>query len=190
MELFAFFADIKVPVVIAHVITVVFGMGSALLADVLFTFYAKDRLLNPTERKTLELLSTVVWYSLVAIALSGVLLFLSDMPKYLASHKFLAKMTILAVLVLNGYALNSRVWPHLARPGFFTSKRESSVRKLAFMGGAVSVVSWLSVCALGVLDKSPLPYGAIMGIYAGVILGAVSLALLVEDREFEHSPKR
>lgn len=179
------FSVIKVPSTIAHVVSVVFGMGAALLSDVLFTFYAKDRVLNPTERKTLEILSAVVWYSLVAIGISGLALFLSDVSKYLASAKFLAKISILAVLIANGYLLSRRVWPRLSRPGFLTTEREATTRKLAFAGGAVSVVSWLCVCALGVMDFSPVGYQTLMLGYAAVLVIAIPTALAVERREFE-----
>lgn len=179
------FSVIKVPSTIVHVVSVVFGMGAALLSDVLFTFYAKDRVLNPTERKTLEILSSAVWYSLVVIGISGLALFLSDMPKYLDSAKFLAKLTILAVLIVNGYVLSRKVWPHVARPGFLTRRGESSNRRLAFVGGAISVVSWLSVCTLGVLDSSPAGYPTLMALYACILIVAIPAALAVERREFE-----
>lgn len=185
MEVSDFFSLIKIPSTIAHVIAVVVGMGSALASDMLFTFYAKDRRLNPTERKTLDRLSTVVWYSLVAISITGIALVFSDVEKYTASDKLLAKLTILGILVLNGYILSKRIWPHLIRPGFFTARRERAVRKMAFVGGAISITSWLSVCTLGVLDASPAPYITIMGGYAIIVIAAVFVALIVEDRKLE-----
>lgn len=189
METIEFFADYKVPATILHVVSVVIGMGSALLSDILFTFYSKDKHLNPTERKTLEILSSVVWIALVVICLSGIFLFLSDVPKYSVSPKFLAKMTILGVLLINGFALNAYVWKRLARPGFFTSKKESTTRKIAFVGGAISVVSWVSVCTLGVLDKSPVGYSVIIGLYAAILFVGIITALFVENREFEQGKK-
>lgn len=188
-EIAEFFAYIKIPATITHVISVVIGMGAALVSDVLFTFYSRDRKLNKIELRTLEMLSKVVWYGLLLIALSGISLFLSDIPKYMASHKLMAKLTILGVLVLNGAMLNFRVWPHLLARGFFTTLREKGTRKLAFAGGAISVISWISICALGVLDKSPATYGVLMGLYGIVIVFGISCALAIESFEFERPKK-
>jgi hypothetical protein len=180
-----FFANIKIPVTIVHVISVVIGMGAALLSDILFNFFAKDKKLNPTERKTLEILSSVVWISLIVIILSGLALFASNPEKYLESPKFLAKLTILAILLINGFVLNAYVWKRLSKPGFFTAKRESGTRKIAFAGGAISVISWLSVCVLGVLDSSPVGYSVIIALYVCVLGIGIPTALLIENREFE-----
>lgn len=185
METLEFFSYIKIPMTVVHVIAVVVGMGSALLSDLLFNFYAKDKSLNVTEKKTLDILSKVVWFSLLAIIVSGVCIFLSDTTKYLASDKFLAKMTILGVLLVNGYLLNSYAWKHLLRPGFFTARRESLARKVSFVGGSISVISWLSVCLLGVLDSSPIGYSSILAIYGVLIFIGVFSALFVENKQFE-----
>ncbi len=189
METLELFSIIKTPATILHVLAVVGGMGSALLSDILFNFYAKDRQINKTEQKTLEILSKVVWISLIVISLSGIAIFLSDIEKYLASAKFLAKMTILGVLLANGYLLNSYAWKHLLRPGFFTAKRESLARKISFAGGAISVISWLSVCTLGVMDSLPFSYTHIIGLYGLIILVGILGALLLENREFERPQK-
>lgn len=185
METIELFSQIKIPATVIHVIAVVVGMGGALLSDILFSFYAKDKTINKTERTTLEILSKIVWISLVVVILSGACIFLSDTAKYLTSDKFLAKMTILAVLLANGYILNSYAWKHLLRPGFFTKKRESTARKISFIGGAVSVISWLSVCLLGVLDSSPIGYSSILVTYGVLILIGIFTALFVEKKEFE-----
>ncbi len=165
-------------------------MGSALLSDILFTFYSQDKHLNPTERKTLEILSSIVWLSLIVICASGLALFVSDPERYLESPKFLAKLTILGVLLINGFMLNAYVWKRLALPGFFTAKKQSGTRKIAFVGGAISVISWLSVCALGILDFSPVGYPIIMGIYACVLVVGIPTALFIENREFEQRGSR
>jgi hypothetical protein len=179
-----FFADIKIPVTILHVVSVVFGMGSALVSDVLFTFFSKDKKLNRTELATLDILSKVVFYSLFLIILSGITLFLSDVERYSHSGKFLAKITILGILLINGYFLNKFVWSHLLDKNFFTSRKDQNIRKLAFACGAVSVISWIAVCGLGVLDTLPIAYSAIVGIYGAIILFGVIVSLVIEKKEF------
>jgi uncharacterized membrane protein YsdA (DUF1294 family) len=183
MEITEFFQVIRTPATVLHVIAVIFGMGGALVSDILFSFFAKDKELNPTEISTLSMLSKIVLYSLVVIVFSGAILFLSDMEGYMQSSKFLAKMSILFVLLLNGYLLNKYIWPHLLNKDFFTTDSERNTRRLAFACGAVSVISWLSICTLGVLDRLPISYGVIISIYFAVILFGVMVALFVEKRE-------
>jgi len=183
MEITEFFISIKTPATIAHLAGVVFGMGGALISDVLFSFFSRDKKLNPTELFTLEILAKVVFYSLIFIFISGVALFLSDPEKYLNSSKFLSKASILVVLLLNGYILNKYIWPHLLNRGFFTLKKERNIRRLAFACGAVSVISWISVLILGSLKSLPISYGAIMTIYLCILFSGMLVALLVEKKE-------
>jgi hypothetical protein len=183
MNIIEFFQFIKVPVTILHVIAVVFGMGSALVSDILFSFFAKDKKLNPTEISTLTILKKIVFYSLILIFISGIAIFLSNIEKYTHSTKFMAKMTILFVLLINGYVLNKAVWPHLLGKKFFIIKKERNMRRIAFVCGAVSVISWLAVCALGVLDKLSFSYFFIVSIYLTIILIGIVTSLIVEKRE-------
>lgn len=185
METIEFFQEIKIPATVVHVMGVVFGMGGALTSDVLFSFFSKDKKLNKTEISTLSILAKLVLWSLIIISVSGIAIFLSDVEKYLQSHKFLAKMSILVVLLLNGYILNRYVWPHLLHNKFFKAKKERNVRKLAFACGAVSVISWVSVCALGVLDNLSTSYKLITSIYLLVTLLGIGVSLVIEKKELD-----
>jgi hypothetical protein len=185
MEITEFFQIIKVPATVVHVIAVVFGMGGALVSDILFSFFSKAKKLNTTEISTLSILSNIVFYSLIVIVISGITIFLSDVERYMHSAKFLAKMSILLVLLINGYVLNKAVWPHLLNEGFFVLKKERSIRQLAFACGAVSVVSWLSVCTLGVLNKLNMSYSTIISVYLLILLFGVVVSLRMEKKEFD-----
>ncbi|MDB4984597.1 MAG: hypothetical protein JWM20_776 [Patescibacteria group bacterium] len=189
MELTEFFSDIKIPMTVVHVISVVFGMGAALMSDVLFNFYGKEKKLSRASLATLRFLSVAVWWGLLVIAISGVGLFLSDIAKYAHSIKFLSKMSILAVLVLNGYVLHAIVWKHVAKKGFLTNPKESLMRRLSFACGAISLISWVGVCALGVLDAVPFSYGTMMTGYGAIIVSGVALALIIESHVFESGKK-
>lgn len=184
MEIAEFFQYIKIPVTVAHVISVVFAMGSALASDILFSLFSKDKKLNATQISTLTILRSIVFYGLILIILSGAALFLSSMEEYLHSAKFLAKMSILAVLLINGYILNKYIWSHLLKEDFFTSPQERNVRRVAFACGAISVISWLSVCTLGVLDGLSMSYGMIISIYLLVLLFGIVVSFFVEKKEF------
>jgi hypothetical protein len=184
MELIEIFENIKLPATITHVISVIFGMGSALISDILFTFYSKDKKLNETEINTLSILSKVVQFSLIFIFLSGAILFLSDINKYLESSKFLSKMTILAVLLINGYFLNNYIWRNLLKKDFFISNKNRTVRRFAFVAGAISVVSWLSVCVLGILNSIELKYIEIMIVYIIIVAIGSIVSIIVENKKY------
>ena len=190
MESLPLFADIKIPLTIVHVLSVIVGMGSALLSDILFTFYARDKKLSSHEIHTLGVLSRIVWFGLVFIILSGVGLFLSDIERYMSSVKFLGKMSIMLVLLVNGFLLDRFVWPRLGARSFLTSHKNASLRKIAFLCGAVSVFSWISVCILGVLNSVQISYHELMAIYAGVLLVVLPGALIVEHFEFERKQEK
>ena|SRR3989344_514359 len=183
MEITEFFQDLKTPATVLHVISVITGMGAALMSDLLFSFFSKDKKLSRGEIATLSVLARVVLYSLVCIVLSGIFIFLTDVDKYIHSAKFLAKMSILAILLANGYFLNKYIWPHLLNKNFFTFKKERGIRRLAFMCGAISVISWLSVCTLGILDDLNMRYISIISVYALVTVCGVAISFLVEKKE-------
>jgi len=184
VEITELLQEIKAPTTIVHVVAVIFGMGSALVSDVLFSFFSKDKKLNKTEIYTLTILRNIISYSLVFIIFSGIIIFLSDIAKYTNSAKFLAKMSIMVVLLLNGHVLNKYIWPHLLNKNFFTLKKERNIRRLAFACGAVSVISWLLVCTLGILDSLDMSYSLIILNYILILTAGIIISLIVERKEF------
>ncbi len=183
MEAIEFFQEFKIIATVIHIIGVVFGMGGALVSDLLFSFFSKDKKLNKTEISVLVILKEVVFYGLIVIAVSGIAIFLSDIEKYSHSTKFLAKMSILLILLINGVVLNKYIWPHVINRNFFTLKKERNIRKLAFVCGAVSVISWLSLCTLGSIPKLNMSYGSIFLIYFLIVLFGIVISLFIEKRE-------
>lgn len=183
-----FFLSIKTFSTVLHVLSAVCAMGAAFSADILFHFFAADRKLSFMEARVLSTLSRVVWYGLLAVTVTGLAILLADPARYLASTKFLSKMTIMAVLVLNGLMLDRYVRVHLLSEGFFIARREAFARKVAFACGTISAVSWVSILALGVIDGVKSSYASVMGLYGG-ILGTLIVASLIFER-FAFEPKR
>ncbi|MDO8582609.1 MAG: hypothetical protein Q7R63_01315 [bacterium] len=183
-----FFLSIKTFSTVLHVLAAVCAMGAAFSADVLFHFFTADRKLSQAEARTLSILSRTVWYGLLAVTATGAAIFLSDPVGYLASAKFLAKMTIMVILVLNGVVLDRYVQTRLLGKGFFTGLQQAFARKVAFVCGTISVVSWISILALGVVDSVNSPYASILGLYAAILGTLITASLAVERFWFE--PKR
>ncbi len=167
--------DYKVIFVIVHVLSVVVAMGAAFSSDFLFNFYVKDRVISPHEKKSLSLLSLLVRYGLCVVILSGLLLFLTNTTYYLASSKFISKMVIMVVLIMNGFILEYYVWRHINTNMFKSS--DSKYRQVAFVCGAISVSSWVSVLILGSLDAISINVIQILSVYCLVTATAIMLAI-------------
>ena len=180
-----FFSEYKIISVIVHVLSVVVGMGAAFVSDILFNIYIKDKRIQPNEDRTLGTLSGIVWVSLIFIVLSGFALFLSDPIGYSQSHKFLVKMTIVGVIIVNGYLFWKVIHPALKKIDFIDtnmSHKYVKLRKVAFALGAVSLFSWLSAFVLGMLSNVSIYYSeAIIG-YAAICFGAILASQVVEHR--------
>lgn len=159
----------KAVVTIFHVFFVVVGMGSALVTDLLFVYFAINKTLAPFETKVIRLLSRAVTFALCAILVSGFFLFLSDTERYLASAKFLTKMSVVAILVVNGFLLHTLVFRHLGERGYLQRVANRTARRIAFLLGAVSFVSWVSAMSLGVLDKIPFSYVTALSLYLATL---------------------
>ncbi len=184
MDLTEFFGEYKSYAVMVHVVSATLGVVVALGADILFTFYGRDRRLSAREIRRLDATSKIIWALLAIIILSGLAIFLSDPLTYAASAKFLAKMTIVAIITLNGYVLWRLVQPSLKNPGLLTSARARPVRRLAFACGAISLTSWLSAFSLALAKDTILTYSQLMSLYGVIILAAIIVALLVEYKTF------
>lgn len=186
-----FFKEYKTISVIVHVLSVIVGMGSALVSDILFNIYIKDKKIQKHENQTLSTLSIIVWISLAFIVLSGLALFLSDPLKYAYSVKFLVKMTIVGVIIVNGYLFWKAIHPALHKINFTDTNMHHKyvrLRKASFAMGAVSLASWLSAFVLGMLGHIPLTYlEAIVG-YIALCFGGILFSQIVEYR-LTHSKK-
>ena len=171
--------------IILHVFFVVLGMGSALVVDLLFNYYIRDRKLSEDEHKTLNFLTKVIWIALSLITASGLLIFLTDSEWYLASPKFLLKMCIVLVIAINGF-LFYKITHKSLREIEFTNRDGSHplvrMRRLSFAFGAVSFISWMSVFLLGSLRSIPLSLGQGLLVYLGLLSIGIVASQLLERR--------
>jgi hypothetical protein len=125
----------------------------------------------------------MVFIGLGFIAVSGALIFFSDTETYLASSKFIAKMVIFGVIFLNGITLHTYMMPRLLHVVFSDepqSKESLTIRRRAFLFGAVSVVSWYSAFFLGFVRNTTLSVYVILLGYAGFLLVAIMGSMTVE----------
>lgn len=190
MEAVPFIAEQKHLFVIAHVLFVVLGMGSALVTDILCLRFGFDRKLSRFEVDTIRFLSHVVTVSLAGIVLSGATVFLSDPERYLNSVKFLTKMTIVLALCANGWLLHRYVFRHIGDTGVLTNPRHRRLRKIGFALGAVSLTSWIAALSLGVLLHISVSYDTAILAYLVIVLAAVALSQIIESALLERKRRR
>lgn len=180
MDPVAFIVEYKLFFIIVHVLTVVVGMGAAIVTDVLCFRFGFNKKLSSTEVATIRFLSHVVSLALCFIVATGISIFWSDPERYLASVKFLTKMTIVSVLVLNGILLHRYIFTHIGDQKILTSPRARNLRKFGFALGAISIVSWISALTLGILLHIPIAYDTAIGLYTLLVGAAIIVSQIIE----------
>jgi uncharacterized membrane protein len=172
-----------------HILGVCVGLGGATIADVLFFAFLKDFRISKKEAEILRTLSHVILGALLLILLSGVALYLPDVAKYNASPAFIAKMTIVVALTINGTFLHEYISPKLVRMSFTQNYRTTpglrQLRHLAFALGAVSASSWYFVFFLAMLKSllpAAMPIQHILGAYVAIVCTAMCFSQYIEYR--------
>lgn len=180
-----FFAEYKHFFTIVHVLSVIIGMGAALVSDIFFNSFIKDKKIDKRENSILGTLSVIVWVGLAFIVLSGGALFLSDPLKYSQSVKFLVKMTIIGIIILNGYTFWRLIHPALRKIDFTDMNMHHKyvkLRKASFAMGAISLASWLSAFVLGMLGHIPVSYIEAISAYIVICFGGILFSQIMEYR--------
>lgn len=168
-----------------HILGVAFGLGGATVADLLFFKFLKNLKLSSFETRVLATVSSIIWVGLALLFVSGLGLFLSDADKYLHSAKFLTKMIVVCIIIINGLFMNFILTPHLSGMQFGKTHEHKKGelrhdRKLAFMSGALSMTSWYFAFAMGVTQKTSLSFGTLLGFYFLLVCIAVTISLCVK----------
>jgi uncharacterized membrane protein len=169
-----------------HVLGMALGLGGATITDVLFFRFLKDFRISEKENEVFRILSQVLWFAILVVILSGIGIFLPDSERLLNSPKFLVKMIVVVVIVVNGAILNILVAPHMVKICFGGEHNHEKgelhhLRRLAYALGAISIISWYSAFILGSLVTSPLPFLPLLGIYVFLLILGV-LGSQIMDR--------
>lgn len=168
-----------------HLLGVVIGLGGALFSDVLFLTSIKKRKLTTSEVRIIQLAGHFVVFGLMVLIISGVLLFSTNIEKYLYSAKFMAKMSIVFVLFLNGLVFHYFHIPKITKHVETNLMDAPSFRSswwFLLIGGAISAPSWLLAFMLGFIKKLPYSYGEIMGVYVLILAASITGALFMGSR--------
>lgn len=172
-----------------HLLGVVIGMGGALASDAIFFSSIRDEKVSQTELRFLKLGSRMVWTGLLIIVISGTLLFAGEVDYYLTSTKFLAKMTVAAIIILNGAVFHFVHIPRFHRHAehhFPSSDEFMRAVPLLLLGGVISTISWLSAFVLGLWREVPYNYSEIMMMYGMILLISAAVAIILKRRFIPH----
>ena len=168
-----------------HLLGAALGIGGATIADVLFFKFLKDFRISKLEAGVLHNVSQVIWFGLAILVLSGVALYLPEMEYYSTSSKFLLKMIVVGIIIVNGAFLNLLIAPRLVKLSFNEDQRRifqamHRTRRIAFALGAISATSWYSAFILGLLRSIPLPLTTLLLFYAGLLCLAMIGSQIME----------
>jgi hypothetical protein len=184
-DLIAILVTYKKVVLTAHLLGVVLGLGAATVGDILLMRFLKDFRISQKEADVMYIVSWIVIPALLLLFISGVALFLTDMPRYGGSAPFMLKMTMVAVLTINGILLHLFIMPKMIHISFRGDKAPKTLRRAAFMMGAISATSWYATFFVSML-KSMMPgdltYISLLTAYIVLLVAAVTVSQGVERR--------
>ena len=165
-------------------------MGGAFASDLIFFSTVRDERVSQTELRFLNIGGRMVWTGLLLIIVSGIIVFLSNPEVYLASDKFLVKMTVVGIIFLNGLVFHIIHLPRFHRHAteHFPSSDEF-MRAVPFLliGGVISSVSWFSAFILGLWKNAPYSYLEMLSVYLLVIFLGIIFAILMKKKFIPHS---
>lgn len=178
------FVEPKTLFLVVHLIGLALGVGGAIMSDLMFFRSIHDWRISKTEMEFLTLASWAVGIGLVLLIMSGLGMFSLDTARYLASTKFLAKMTVVGILAVNAVVLHFWLVPHfkhVAKNNLSTRTSFAERRPVILGAGVISIVSWLSALVLGAFRSIPWPYETIMMIYLCVVFCGFIFALVFRN---------
>jgi uncharacterized membrane protein len=151
VSIYPLLASQKLWWVIIHNIGFILGVGAATMSDIFFFRFLKDNTISQEEKETMDTLSAVIWAGLGVLIVSGIAMYLPEQARLALSAKFLLKLVVVSVIVINGILLNMIVAPNMRRLSFGGAVPERRFRRLAFALGGISFTSWYLAFFLGSL---------------------------------------
>ncbi|MBI3956532.1 MAG: hypothetical protein HY340_00895 [Candidatus Kerfeldbacteria bacterium] len=149
---------------ITHIIGTALGVGGATFAEIFYQKAIADGTVDPTEGAFLRTTYRILRIGMILLVLSGFgyfLLFrLEDHGSRLYSEKIWAKLTIVALILVNAILLELRKIPY-------------------WLGSSISITSWYAALILGTWGRRGLSYFLVIALYvAALIVVTAGLELL------------
>lgn len=176
--------------VVVHNIGFILGVGAATITDVFFFRFLKDHAVSQEEKETMDTLTSVIWGGLAILVVSGFALTVPESARLFASSKFLIKVVIVGVIIINGVLLNMFVAPYLRRLSFEGTLPARRFRRFAFALGGISIVSWYSAFLLGSIRSISITFPIALGVYSALLVAVIvgsSLAERIITKQYQQS---
>ncbi|MEK7499442.1 MAG: hypothetical protein AAB649_02455 [Patescibacteria group bacterium] len=176
--------DLRIILVILHIIGTVLGAGAATVTDYLVFKFSKDIKIDKDEFQILHTISDLIWAGLFLLLMTGlgfIYLHITDFGNVRDAYsldKIWAKITIVIILTLNGFFVHYFVLPTLKQRLGKTLATPSFIKKsfFIFSPGAISAVSWYSALVLGAWRGLEASYAEIMCGYVALLAGAIIIS--------------
>lgn len=185
----------KTLIVYAHLLAACVAVGILLIQDLALA-RSRGTALSGSAVRELTKSADIMFISLVLLWISGLALvlvgYLENPQQYLMNEKLWAKFTVVSVLTLNGIALHYFSFPRVtSRKGLLGLPTFEQI--LVVLTGALSSVSWLFACYLGIARNwnYTADYSFVMFIYSGILVTAFIVAgeVLRAMRKAEPEPE-
>jgi len=178
-------ARIKTGLLLLHLLGLVLGVGTATLLDLFIARSLHSGRFSEEQFEFIAFASRFVFAGILLLWISGLsflLYYYFENPTGLENPKVWAKITIVAILSLNGFYIHKAVLPELKRnAGFSVFHGTSKVkRSMMLVSGAVSVVSWYAPLVIGTAKELSFTVSA----QAILIAYSVALALAILGSHF------
>jgi hypothetical protein len=161
-----------------HLLGMVLGLGGTTVIDLMFFHFIKDYQITKREAVIMHLISQMIILGLGLLVLTGVGLFLTNPGNYATSPRFLAKMSAMVVVILNGAALNLYITPKMKHISFLSAeerRKHETLKMVAFALGAISMVSWYSAFIFAMVkDLGEFSYPTLLIAYLIILVIAIA----------------
>lgn len=170
-----------------HIVGIALGLGGATVTDIFFFKFLKDFKIDEVESEIMKTFSEVIWAGIILVTISGIGLYLPQRALFNQSAPFALKMTIVAVIFLNGLILNIVISPRTRN--FIIFKQNDTdiltpiwIQRAAFAFGSISVSSWYTTLFLAMLKKSlvGIPYILLLLGYLGIVGTAIVVSQIIQ----------
>ncbi|MBS9525084.1 hypothetical protein KIH41_10885 [Litoribacter ruber] len=148
-----------------HLLGMVLGLGGTTVIDIMIFHFLRNFKINNQEAVIMHLISQIIIIGLILLIVSGVALFLTDIEGYLSNDRFMMKMTVMVVVILNGGVLNLYITPALEEISLLKKdlQKNNTLKKTSFAVGAISMLSWYSAFFFAMIkDLSYFSYVALL----------------------------
>lgn len=181
-------------IVLLHVLSMAIGLSAATFTDIFFFRFLKDFKISEQEAAVLNIFSQIIWLALGLIIMTGLALYIPNADVLNVSAKFFVKLIVVSVIIINGAFLNLFVAPRFfnIKFGLPHSHKKGELlktRRIAFMLGPISIVSWYSAFILGSLKESPASFFVLLSGYV-LLIGFGVMSGIVTEKYLENRAKK